>query len=82
LRRWTRRCGHFLLRALARPDSTAVEAARVALAARARRLVLTHLSARYSKDSEALLNEARAVFPETVVATDGMEIDVPYVGLE
>ena len=62
--------------------STAVEAARVALAARARRLVLTHLSARYSKDSEALLNEARAVFPETVVATDGMEIDVPYAELE
>ena len=62
--------------------STAVEAARVALAARARRLVLTHLSARYSKASEALLNEARAVFPETVVATDGMEIDVPYAGLQ
>jgi ribonuclease Z len=58
--------------------STAVEAARVARAARARRLVLTHLSARYSKDDKILLNEARAVFAETLVATDGMEIDLPY----
>jgi ribonuclease Z len=62
--------------------STAVEAARVALAARARRLVLTHLSARYSRDTEALLNEARTVFPETAVAMDGMEIDVPYAESE
>ena len=58
--------------------STALEAAQVAVAARAKRLVLTHLSARYSKDSKTLLDEARSVFPETVVATDGMETDVPY----
>ncbi len=45
-------------------------------------MILTPLSARYSKASEALLNEARAVFPETVVAADGMEIDVPYAELE
>ena len=58
--------------------STAHEAAEVARMAKARRLVLTHLSARYSRDAAPLLEEARAVFPETVVAKDGMEIDVPY----
>ena len=58
--------------------STATEAAQVALAARARRLVLTHLSARYSASGEILLKEAQAVFAETVVARDGMTIEVPY----
>lgn len=59
--------------------STAAEAAQVALAARARRLVLTHLSARYSAAAHLLRDEARAVFPETEVARDGMVVDVPYL---
>ena len=58
--------------------STAREAAQVALAAQARRLVLNHVSARYSMSAEELVKEAREVFRETVVARDGMEIDVPY----
>ncbi len=58
--------------------STAIEAAQVALAARVRRLALTHLSARYSVAADALLEEARGVFAETVVARDGMEIEVPF----
>ena len=58
--------------------STAAEAARVALEAGARRLVLTHISSRYSRDAAELLAEARAVFPETVIARDGMTVDVPY----
>src|SRR5205807_5616279 len=51
--------------------STALEAAQVALAAKARRLVLVHLSARYSVAPEELLTEAKTVFGETVVAKDG-----------
>src|SRR6266702_3165868 len=58
--------------------STAREAAQVALAAKARRLVLSHVSARYSISAEELVKEAREVFKETVVAKDGMTIEVPF----
>lgn len=58
--------------------STAKEAAQVALAARAKRLVLCHLSARYSISADELVKEAREVFGETTVARDGMEIEVPF----
>lgn len=58
--------------------STAREAGQVALAARARKLVLTHLSARFSAAPEVLRDEAREVFRDTVVARDGMVVDVPF----
>jgi ribonuclease Z len=62
--------------------STAAEAARVAVEAGARRLVLTHISSRYNRDTSELLAEAKAVFPETIIARDGMSLDVPYVDAE
>jgi len=58
--------------------STAREAAQVALAAQAKRLVLSHVSARYSISADELVQEAKAVFPNATVAKDGMEIDVPF----
>ncbi|MBX6333222.1 MAG: ribonuclease Z [Gemmatimonadaceae bacterium] len=59
--------------------STGREAAEVARAAGVRRLVLTHFSARYSRDTSDLVREARAVFEETIAARDGMVMDIPYV---
>ena len=58
--------------------STAREAAQVARSAGVRRLVLTHFSARYSRDAQELVREARELFPETIAARDGMEIEIPY----
>ena len=65
-------------RAATTGHSTATQAAQVALAARAKQLAITHLSARYSRDFQSLRDQAREVFPETVVAKDGMEIEVKY----
>jgi len=58
--------------------STAREAAQVALAARAKRLVLCHVSARYSISADELVKEAKEVFPAVTVARDGLAIEVPY----
>ncbi len=50
--------------------STAAQAATVAKKANAKRLIIGHFSARY-KNLYPLLEEARAVFPETLLAIEG-----------
>lgn len=63
-------------KAVQRKHSTSVEAAELARKAGVGRLALTHFSARY-KNVSALSREARAVFPETFAADDGMFVEVP-----
>ncbi|HEY4131760.1 MAG TPA: ribonuclease Z, partial [Gemmatimonadaceae bacterium] len=65
-------------RAVDTGHSTAREAAQVARDAGVRRLLLTHFSARYSRDASELDREAKSVFSETLIGKDGMELDVPF----
>lgn len=68
LKEWAIESGH----------STAKEAAEVAKAANVKKLILTHISTRYSKDTTPLLEEAKEVFSNTIVAEDFLSIEVNY----
>lgn len=56
--------------------STPSEAAEVAKQADVKQLVLIHISPRYEDDA-VLLEQAQKIFPNTVVARDLMELEVP-----
>ncbi|MEO5509519.1 MAG: ribonuclease Z [Longimicrobiales bacterium] len=58
--------------------STAREAAEMGRQADVGRLALTHISARYADDPRLLEREAREVFTRTIVAHDGLVIEIPY----
>jgi ribonuclease Z len=55
--------------------STARQAAEIAREAKAKRLLITHFSTRYP-DPRVLLDEAREVFPETMLADDLLEVEL------
>lgn len=63
-----------LAKAKATMHSTALQAAKIAAMANVKQLLLGHFSARYD-DFQAFLMEARSVFPNTFVATDGDTIE-------
>jgi ribonuclease Z len=65
-------------RAVETGHSTAREAGQLARRAGCRRLLLTHFSARYSRDAAELETQARAEFPDVTIGKDGMEIEVPF----
>jgi ribonuclease Z len=70
--------------AIARQHSTSTMAAQTALEAGVKQLVLTHLSPRYVAGNpmtpDDLVAEARAIFPETVVAKDFLSLSVGTAG--
>lgn len=55
--------------------STAAQAAQIALAAHAQKLILGHFSSRYQSEA-ILLQEAQQIFPNTILAEDGMKIEL------
>ncbi|MDJ0674155.1 MAG: ribonuclease Z [Calothrix sp. MO_167.B42] len=67
--------------AFQRLHSTSTMAAQTALAAQAHRLIITHFSPRYTPGNPIefrdLLKEARAIFPQTEMAHDFMDYEVP-----
>lgn len=57
--------------------STVTEAAEIAKQAGAKKLLLTHISARYSEEDDAqLLQPARTIFPNTVLGSDLLRVKV------
>jgi ribonuclease Z len=63
-------------RALRDGHSTPSEAAKTAVKANVKLLILTHISARY-KETSLLLQQASETFPEVAVAEDLMTIELP-----
>ena len=55
--------------------STSADAARVALESSSGKLIIGHFSARY-RHSSVLVEQARAIFPETYAAFDGLRVEL------
>jgi len=54
--------------------STSIDAANDAVKMNAKQLLLTHISSRYQEDAEILLEEAKEIFPNTIIAKDLLRI--------
>lgn len=69
---------HSSLEATARErgHSTSLQAAEIARAAGAKRLILGHFSKRYIHGEQPLLDEAVTVFPDAILANECMRIDL------
>lgn len=58
-----------------RGHSTTIEAAKVAVKAEAKRLIIGHFSSRY-KSHETLVEECRTIFPNSDIAAEGMTFNI------
>lgn len=56
--------------------STAVDAANDAKEMNAKQLILTHVSSRYAEDDAKLLEEAKVIFPNVILAKDLMRVNL------
>ena len=65
---WAEESGH----------STAGEVAALGKEARVRKLILTHISSRYTDDVDPILNDSKKILENAIVAEDLMEIEVPF----
>ncbi len=63
--------------AIERGHSSVKDAARIAKEANVKKLLLIHISPRYS-DGEMLLAKAKEIFPNTIIAKDYMTLEIPY----
>lgn len=54
--------------------STSVQAAEIAKKANVKYLIITNISPRYEENHDVLLNQAREIFPNTLIARDFMHI--------
>jgi len=62
--------------ALEKKHSTSIDAANDAKKMNAKKLILTHISSRYQEDANQLLQEAKLIFPNTILAKDLMRISL------
>jgi ribonuclease Z len=66
--------------AVEKKHMTAVQAARIALAAKVKKLALIHYSPRYTEfDLKRILKEAGEIFPETVLSRDRAVFPIEYI---
>ncbi len=56
--------------------STSADAANDAIKMNVKQLILTHISSRYQDDAAKLLEEAKKIFPNTILAEDLLKIDL------
>jgi ribonuclease Z len=62
--------------AIEKKHSTSVDAANSAVKMNAKQLILTHISSRYQEDAVELLNEAKEIFPNSLLAKDLLRIEL------
>ncbi len=55
---------------------TAKQAAKIAKTARAKKLILTHISQRYDNSESLILKEAQEIFPKTEIAEDFYKVEI------
>lgn len=60
-----------------RGHSTTLQAAKAALEAEAKQLIIGHFSSRYDENTEVLRAEAATLFANTLAATEGLRVEIP-----